>query len=193
MFTKTQKTIVAIVILIISGCAIFSPRFDQRQDVRAFITSMVKKHNFTYNELQALFKQVKIQKRTLSNVQHPYEEKPWYAYQERLITKQRITDGVKYWHQHARALQYAQNNYGVPADIIVAIIGIESNYGQINFKYRTLDSLASLSFCYPKRAQFFKQELEEYLLFTRQLNLDPLSVYGSYAGAMGPAQFMPST
>ena len=186
-------TLFACVLFILAGCASIFLKFDQRKDVRAFTAQMAKKYQFNQNELLDLFKQVTIQKSTLSNIQHPYEEKPWYVYQERLVTKQRTQDGLKYWKHHARALQYAQNTYGVPASIIVAIIGVESNYGKVNFKYRTFDALTTLSFDYPKRAKFFQQELEQYLLLTREHHLDPLAIFGSYAGAIGPAQFMPST
>jgi len=176
------------------GCAsMFTPTLDRQKNVRTFVAMMVKKYNFNQKELLNLFQQVKIQPRTLTNIQHPYEEQPWYIYRNHLITPRRINDGLHYWQQHATVLQYAQNKYGIPASIIVAIIGIESNYGQTQFQYRTFDALATLSFCYPKRAPFFKQELEEYLLLIQKLNVDPLSIYGSYAGAIGPAQFMPST
>lgn len=177
-------------ILLQAGCA---SQLSRRHDVRVFATSMEKKYQFNRDELLALFKQVQIQKNILVTIQHPYEEQPWYIYQNHLVSQQRIRDGKKYWKQHARVLQYAQNKYGIPASIIVAIIGVESNYGKINFKYRTIDALATLGFYYPKRSVFFKQELEQYLLFTRQYHLNPLAIYGSYAGALGPAQFMPST
>jgi membrane-bound lytic murein transglycosylase B len=187
------KLIFYLIICLITLSSCTTVQLNQRSDTQQFVAQMSKKYNFNQNELTTLFQQVKIQKNILATMEAPYEEQPWYVYKEHLITKQRVNDGLSYWHKHARALRYAEKHYGVPASIIVAIIGIESNYGTVKFKYRAIDALATLSFYYPKRAAFFKQELTEYLLLTRQMEANPLAFYGSYAGALCIPQFMPST
>jgi membrane-bound lytic murein transglycosylase B len=161
--------------------------------VQTFINTMVQHYQFNANELVALFDSTPLIADVIPSMQHPYEEKPWYIYQSRLVTQQRITLGVDYWHRHAKALHYAEKKYGVPASIIVAIVGIESLYGQAHLKYPVLNTLITLSFAYPPRAIFFQKELMHYLLLTRELNVDPRTIYGSYAGAIGLPQFMPSS
>lgn len=161
--------------------------------VQTFITKMVQQYQFNANELTALLDSTKLIADVIPSMQHPYEEKPWYIYQNHLITQKRIDLGLEYWQRHANALNYAEKKYGVPASIIVAIIGIESLYGQIRLKYPVLNTLATLSFAYPPRTTFFQDELTHYLLLTRELNINPKNIYGSYAGAIGLPQFMPSS
>ncbi|NJD08550.1 MAG: lytic murein transglycosylase B [Methylococcaceae bacterium] len=164
-----------------------------RAEARGFIQHMVKRHGFERSELEQLFRSVEIQDKVLEAISKPYEAKPWHLYRKLFITEARIQGGVNFWNSNAAALIDAQRRYGVAPEIIVAIIGIETSYGQNTGNYRVIDALATLAFAYPKRAEFFRKELENFLLLSRQENLDPLAPKGSYAGAMGLPQFMPSS
>jgi len=130
----------------------------------------------------------------LDAISRPAEKvKPWKDYRPIFITDARISKGVKFWQQNAEALARAEREYGVPAQTIVAIIGVETFYGGNTGSWRVIDALSTLCFDYPPRSPFFCQQLKEFLLLARQEQVDPLSVKGSYAGAMGLPQFMPSS
>lgn len=118
---------------------------------------------------------------------------PWYKYRRNFITDKRINEGLWFWNQHARTLQRAEKQYGVPASVIVGIIGVETAFGTNMGSYRVLDALTTLAFDSPRRQEFFQKELLEFLLMVQEQGLDPNSLYGSYAGAMGYGQFMPSS
>ncbi|WP_313303080.1 lytic murein transglycosylase B, partial [Pseudomonas sp.] len=119
--------------------------------------------------------------------------KPWKDYRPMFITDARIARGVDFWRQHEAVLARAEQEYGVPAQYVVAIIGVETFFGRNTGNYRVIDALTTLGFDYPPRADFFRKELREYLLLARDEQLDPLTLKGSYAGAMGLPQFMPSS
>lgn len=123
----------------------------------------------------------------------PSERNPWYNYRTLYLTQDRIKNGVAFWDKYQAALTKAENTYGVPANIIVATIGIESDYGQYKGRYPVIDALVNLAFGDTYRRAYFRQELEEFLLLTREQHLNPLKVMGSYAGAIGQPQFMPSS
>src|SRR4029077_3458242 len=117
----------------------------------------------------------------------------WQAYRALFIKSERIEGGAQFWARNAEALKRAADEYGVPEDIIVGIIGVETTFGRNIGTYRVIDALTTLAFDYPKRSQFFRDELESYLMFTREAGIDPLRVKGSYAGAIGIPQFMPGS
>jgi membrane-bound lytic murein transglycosylase B len=165
----------------------------QRADVQAFINDMASKHGFDRQNLSRLFGQVELKQKIIDAITRPAESKPWFQYRPIFVTKTRIEEGVAFWNQHRAELERAEKEYGVPAEIIVAIIGVETRYGRHKGGYRVMDSLSTLAFEYPKRAKFFLSELEQYLLLAREEGLDPLSIKGSYAGAMGKAQFISSS
>ncbi|MGH8751719.1 MAG: lytic murein transglycosylase B [Burkholderiales bacterium] len=162
-------------------------------EIEAFICEMADKHDFDALELRALFRQVKTQSEIIKAIAAPATARPWHEYRARTINDQRIRNGVKFWDEHAQTLARAREQYGVPEEIIVATLGVETRYGKSTGKYRVLDALTTLAFDYPSRAEFFKSELEEYLLFTRDRHINPLHLKGSYAGAMGMPQFIPSS
>lgn len=161
--------------------------------VQKFITDMVYKYNFDKSYLTKTLNSVTIRTDAIEKTTHPYEEKPWNVYKKHFLTQVKIENGVEYWCEHKKALDYAEKTFGVPPEIIVAIIGIESNYGVAKFNYSVLDTLATLAFARQNKTTFFLNELSEYFLLTRELNLDPKSIKGSYAGAIGIPQFMPSS
>ncbi len=165
----------------------------ERPDVHAFIAEMDRKHGFNTDALRQLFAGVTIQDAILVAIARPYEAKPWYAYKKLFLTDARIQGGIEFRQRNALALANAESKYGVSPEIITAIIGVESSYGQRPGNYRVIDALSTLGFDYPKRAAFFRGELEQFLLLCRDEGMDPLKPSGSYAGAMGMPQFMPSS
>jgi len=164
-----------------------------RPELREFISEMVAKHGFDSARLATLFGQVETKPNIIKAISRPAEAKPWHAYRKIFLTESRISGGVRYWSEHAELLAAAEAKYGVPPEIIVAIIGVETRYGGFTGRYRVIDALATLAFDYPKRSAFFRSELEEFLLLSREEALDPLLPKGSYAGAMGLGQFIPSS
>ena len=164
-----------------------------RPEVRQFVDQMVNKHQFNRSELIALLGQVQPRQDIIAAITKPAEAKPWFQYRPIFINDARIQGGVDFWNQYETLLARAQTAYGVPPEIITAIIGVETRYGKNTGTFRVLDALYTLGFDYPPRSPFFLSELENYLLLTREEAMDPLLLQGSYAGAMGQPQFMPSS
>ncbi|MEO5703145.1 MAG: lytic murein transglycosylase B [Gammaproteobacteria bacterium] len=164
-----------------------------RPELNDFINEMVKQHDFNKQELTSLFDKVELRPKIIEAITRPAEGKAWFEYRPIFVTPESIEGGLDFWSEHADILERAERTYGVPPEIITAIIGVETRYGQNTGSYRVLDALSTLAFDYPKRADFFRGELEQYLILTREENIDPLSIKGSYAGAMGYPQFIPSS
>lgn len=158
-----------------------------------FINEMVAKHHFKHDELVQVFQEAQYRQDVIDAMNMPSTLKPWLEYRASFVNPKRIDGGLKFWLQHADALERAEKVYGVPQEIIVAIIGVETLYGRHAGNYRTLDALTTLSFDYPRRVNFFRGELEQYLLLAREQNFDMKSIRASYAGALGIPQFMPSS
>jgi membrane-bound lytic murein transglycosylase B len=167
--------------------------FSERPEVKKFISQMVTKHGFKKKTLVELFKQFESSDEIIQKISRPYEEATWQVYRKLFISKKRINDGVTFWKKYATVLNKAEKTFGVPAEIIVAILGVETFYGENAGKYPVLQALATLAFDYPKRSAFFLGELEQYLLLTREQNLPAAEIKGSYAGAMGTPQFISSS
>ncbi|MGQ3888962.1 lytic murein transglycosylase B [Legionella sp. CNM-1927-20] len=165
----------------------------ERPDVQKFVDFMVKTHGFNKHYIMQVIKDVQIQPQIIESMEKPYEKKPWDIYKQLFLTQQRIQGGIEFWRANQQTLMQAEKQYHVPASVIVAIIGIETLYGKHQGNYRVLDALATLAFNYPKRSAFFTKELSEYLLLCREHNVPPTQYFGSYAGAMGKPQFMPSS
>ena len=161
--------------------------------ISEFIDEMVSKHQFERDELVQIFKRAEHRQSVIYAISTPATLKPWPEYRAGFINDRRINGGLKFWQVYADALERAEKQYGVPQEIIVALIGVETAYGRNAGKYRTLDVLTTLAFDYPRRADFFRGELEEYLLLAREQGLDLFKMQGSYAGALGIPQFMPSS
>jgi membrane-bound lytic murein transglycosylase B len=165
----------------------------KRPDVKEFIAHMADTSPFTKHQLRKLLKAAKSQPAIIDAMDRPAEKaKPWYDYRPIFITERRIREGTEFWMTHRQALDQASIRSGVAPEYLAAILGVETYYGRLTGSYRVLDALSTLAFDYPARAKFFRDELEQFLLLTRDAHLDPLSVKGSYAGAMGAPQFMPS-
>lgn len=191
-FSFTKNIALALLILM-TTTPVSATVFANRTIVKQFIQQMVDKHGFDKANLTSLFQQFESSKDIIKKISTPYEERPWHHYRNVFITKQRINEGVQFWQKHASTLKKAEKTFGVPAEIIVAILGVETFYGKNTGDYPVLQSLATLAFDYPKRAAFFKSELEQYLLLTREQHLPAAKLKGSYAGAMGTPQFISSS
>ncbi|NOZ36779.1 MAG: lytic murein transglycosylase B [Gammaproteobacteria bacterium] len=167
--------------------------FANNVSLNNFINEMVTKHNFSADKLKKLFAQTRLHQNILDAIARPAESKPWREYRPIFLTRDRLLGGLKFWRDNEASLQRARKTFGVPEEIIVAIIGVETRYGKHAGRYPVIDALATLAFAYPPRSPFFRKELREYLLMSREEGLDPLQQKGSYAGAMGMPQFMPSS
>lgn len=169
--------------------------FAQREDVREFIEEMHEKHGFDRARLVRLFKQTQPQPKAIKAILPPKDPsvRSWQAYRTRFVESSRIEGGLRFWEANDHSLETARRAYGVPEEIIVAIIGIETIYGRNMGKFPTLATLATLAFDYPPRADLFRRELEALLLLSRETRHSPLAYTGSYAGALGMPQFLPSS
>jgi len=164
------------------------------QQSAAFINKMIKEHSFDEAYVRDVVAAAEKKQSILDAMSRPAEKvKPWHEYRDIFITDKRINEGVEFWEEHREQLERISSETGVPVQMIVAIIGVETFYGRITGSYRVVDALSTLAFYYPKRSAFFTKELEQYLLLAREESLGVLDVKGSYAGAMGPPQFMPSS
>ncbi len=168
--------------------------YSDRADVAVFIEQMASRSDYSEQELVELFSTVSKQGHLFELLDKPAEkELQWYQYRPIFIKEKRIDLGVKFWRQHQQLLSEVSRKTGVPEQIIIAIIGVETYYGIYKGKDPVLDSLVTLAFDYPKRGAFFKRELEQFLLLVREQNLNPGDLRGSYAGAMGMPQFIASS
>lgn len=165
----------------------------RRPDVRSFIDEVSAKDSIGQRQLRKLLKAAKSQPAILEAMDRPAEKaKPWFEYRSIFLTERRIREGTEFWLAHRQELDRASVRSGVAPEYLAAIVGVETYYGRMTGSYRVLDALATLAFDYPARSKFFRDELEQFILLCRDMGLDPLAVKGSYAGAMGAPQFMPS-
>lgn len=168
--------------------------YSQRVDVRAFVDEMVAEHGFAAEELTELFARAERKQSILDAIARPAERTlEWHEYRDIFIEEPRIAQGLEFWNEHEAVLEQAQERFGVAPEYVVAILGVETRYGRITGSFRVLDALTTLAFDYPPRADFFRGELTEFLLLAREEGHDPLALTGSYAGAMGYGQFIPSS
>ncbi|WP_223248321.1 lytic murein transglycosylase B [Sulfurirhabdus autotrophica] len=167
--------------------------FLSRPELNSFIDEMVEKHGFDKSQLIDVFSHVQLKPNIIKAMVRPAESKPWTEYRAMFVNPLRINGGVEFWRANAGILALASKTYGVPESIIVAIIGVETQYGKNTGSYRVIDALSTLAFDYPRRAEFFRGELEKFLILTRDEGIEPFSLKGSYAGAMGIGQFMPGS
>ena len=165
----------------------------QRPEIESFIDNMVRTHGFDARELHALFAQIKPSQGVQRAIAAPSTAKPWYEFRPLFVDQSRIDNGVRYWDTHAELLAAARTEFGVPESIIVSIVGIETRYGRFTGSFRIVEALSTLAFDAQNRPDYFRQELEQFLLLAREQGWDALAVNGSYAGAMGLPQFMPTS
>jgi len=166
----------------------------QQANVAAFIDEMVEEHGFDRAELRAVLNQAQIKQTIIKKISTPAERTlTWAEYRKIFITKERINVGATFWRENKEMLERIELETGVPIEMIVGIIGVETYFGRITGKDRVIDALATLAFEYPPRSTFFRKELREFLILAREEGIDPTEPMGSYAGAMGRPQFMPSS
>ena len=165
----------------------------KRPEVKEFIAHMSASYGFKKRALRKLLKSADSQPAIIDAMSKPAEKaKLWYEYRPIFLNERRIREGTEFWIAHRQALDQASIKSGVAPEYLAAILGVETYYGRLTGTYRVLDALVTLSFDYPPREKFFRDELEQFLLLTRDAHLDPKTLKGSYAGAMGAPQFMPS-
>lgn len=161
---------------------------------RDFVARMVSKHGFDAQDVERTLAKAEIQEKILETIARPAERVlPWHEYRAIFLTPERIAAGVEFWNAHADDIAAASERYGVAPEIVVAILGIETYFGRRMGSWRVLDALATLAFAYPPRASFFASELESFLLLGREEGIEIFDQLGSYAGAMGAGQFIPSS
>lgn len=164
----------------------------KRSEVRAFIDTMTREHGFEKAKLETLLKSAETKQPILDAISRPAERvTPWHEYRDRFLTEKRIHQGADFWLAHGEKLKQIEDPQ--LADVVVGILGVETSFGRITGRYKVLDALVTLGFDYPPRGEFFLSELQEFLLLSREEKVDPASVLGSYAGAMGAAQFISSS
>jgi membrane-bound lytic murein transglycosylase B len=193
--------ICAIVALVLTGTAFAEgsftgrTRFDlDRPEIRQFVETAAKANKMEPLDVYRLLAKAEPQPKIIEAMMKPAEKvSPWWEYRERFMTEQRIAEGAKFMREHRKRLELAHRETGVEPEYIVAIIGVETFYGRITGRWRVLDALATLAFDYPPRATFFQSELSQFIALAREEAVDPLTALGSYAGAMGAPQFMPSS
>lgn len=169
--------------------------YSEREDVRHFISQMQSRHGFDANDLSRIFENVVPQAAAIKFIMPPKDPsiRSWQAYRSRFVEPRRIARGLQFWQDHQAALEAAARQYGVPEEIIVAIIGVETIYGRHIGRFPVLDTLTTLAFDYPPRAQLFRRELEAFLLLNRETEGQMIDAQGSFAGAIGLPQFLPSS
>ena len=176
------------------GAKVVQGDYKNRKDVDAFIDRMVEKSDYSEAALVTLFSSVKKQSHLFERLNKPAEkELEWYQYRRIFIKDSRINQGIKFWRENKQLITEVAEKTGVPAEIMIAIIGVETFYGAYRGKDPVFDSLVTLAFDYPKREKFFARELEQFLLLVKEQSLETKSIVGSYAGAMGMPQFISSS
>jgi membrane-bound lytic murein transglycosylase B len=186
------RTLISALLLCAPGVSAAS--YSARPEVQAFMRELAQRHGFQEKALKRVFSRVQRVEPVLEAISRPAERvRSWEEYRAVLVTERRIAEGVEFWRRYSRTLERAQRKYGVAPEYVVAIIGVETFYGRNTGNWRVVDALTTLAFDYPPRAGFFRSELENYLLLARDAGVDVFSMRGSYAGAMGIPQFMPSS
>ena len=164
-----------------------------RPEIVAFINEVTERDGLKRSDVRRLLKEARPQPKIIDMMNRPIEKvAPWWEYREHFVNPERVSDGAHFWTDHRESLERVAATYEVPPEYLVAILGIETRYGRVTGHYRVLDALATLAFDYPPRQHYFAGELAQFLVLAKENQLDPLTTTGSYAGAMGAPQFMPS-
>jgi len=186
--------VLIVTILMVSSSSSALALDTSRDEIQSFINELAQEHGFEETYVQGVLDQTETKQKILDAISRPAERtRPWHEYRDIFMTEARISAGVEFWNEHGDSLEYAAAETGVPPEVIAAIIGVETFYGRITGSYRVVDALATLGFDYPPRAKFFRGQLEEVFLLAREEELELTELLGSYAGAMGPPQFIPSS
>ncbi|HVG05971.1 MAG TPA: lytic murein transglycosylase B [Burkholderiaceae bacterium] len=197
MKQSRRKVLAALALIPLVSNAIANTRtpYLQRAEVQQFIDELIAQHGFDRQRIERWFSQARYSASVERYMQPPvsFAQRNWIDYRARYLDEPRVLSGAAFVRNNQAAMERAQREFGVPPEIIAAIIGVETNYGRITGNFRTLDALVTLSFDYLRRAEYFRRELIEFFLLTREQNADPLQIKGSFAGALGLPQFMPGS
>ncbi len=189
----TPRLIACFAVLLLSASPTHAVDLE-RPDVKVFMDTMVREHKYDRETLQDILRQAEIKQKIVDSISKPAEGTlSWAEYRPIFLTSERIQAGAAFWQENRAALEKVSSDTGVPIEIMVGIIGVETYFGRITGGHRVLDALATLSFAYPPRSRFFRSELEHFLLLVREEDMQATDAVGSYAGAMGRPQFMPSS
>jgi membrane-bound lytic murein transglycosylase B len=193
--SKLFAAVIAALVLLPARADSNAQHFDlKRPEIKAFIDEVAERNSISAVQLRKVLHSAEPQPKIVELISKPAEKvTPWWEYRARFLTEERISQGVQFWEQNREGLERIAAERGVAPEYIVAIIGVETKYGRIMGRYRVLDALATLAFDYPERGAYFRRELEEFVLLVREESLKPTVPIGSYAGAMGGSQFMPSS
>jgi membrane-bound lytic murein transglycosylase B len=191
IFSQTREFVLRAYFLLLTACLAL-PAFAldiSRPEVRAFVDEMSATHGFTRKEVESLLKQAETKQAILDAISRPAERViPWHEYRDRFLTEKRIQQGADFWLAHGERLKAIDDERLAAA--VVGILGVETSFGRITGRYRVIDALATLAFDYPPRSDFFRGELVQFFLLSREEKVDTASALGSYAGAMGAPQFI---
>ena len=177
-------------------CLAFEASADylEHAEADAYVEEVSARHGFSPDWVRDVLQEARRQESILAAISRPAEKaKPWHEYRQIFVTESRTKAGVEFWREHADIIAASSERYSVRPEILVAIVGVETLYGRITGRYRVIDALTTLGFDYPPRARFFRGELTQFLLIAREEGRKPASALGSYAGAMGLGQFIPSS
>jgi len=181
------------VFLSLAACIAAAEPASYRAGARELAEEMERQHGFDRQEVANLLAEARYRQEIIDAIRRPWEAKPWHQYRAIFLTDARSSGGVRFWRENRHWLERADATYGVPPEIITAIIGVETNYGGNLGRHRAIDALSTLGFSYPERADFFRKELASFLLLTREESVSATGATGSYAGALGLPQFIPSS
>ena len=188
-----KKYFKILLIAFLTSQSIYSD-YSVKDETIEFIDYMVQKHGYEKSNLESIFQRAEYQEKVVRIMnRQPEGTMTWERYREIMVNESRISAGKEFIRSHKQDLKRAEKIYGVPAEIIASILGIETSYGRIKGNIRVIDSLSTLAFDYPRRSKFFKIQLEEFLLLSKEENFNPEEIEGSIAGAMGYGQFMPDS
>ena len=184
----------ALTVLMMFSALTHGESYLSRAEVDAYIEELIQQHDFSRPELEEVLAAAERRQDIIDLMRRPAERRlNWHEYRKIFLDEQRIAGGVEFWQQNQATLERAEKEYGVAPEVIVAIIGVETRYGRVTGRHRVVDALMTLAFDYPPRASFFRKELTQFLLLAREEGKNPTSLTGSYAGAMGFGQFIPSS
>ena len=186
---------IATVMMLVSGTVVFAaaPRAELEPEIQAFVRDMSERHGFDRATLEKLFRERRFLSSIIRAMDAPATGLPWHEFRARHITDTRVKAGLQFWTENQALLEKAATEYQVPPELIVSTIGIETIFGRRTGTIAVLDALTTLAFGYPRRAEFFRGELEQFLLLTRENGIPISTLKGSFAGAIGIPQFMPSS
>lgn len=194
MSIKSGLALIAFSFLLATAASLQAAGYEQNPKALSLMHELVNDYDFDRRALEQWLAAAEKKQSILDAISRPAEKVlTWGEYRNIFLTTKRIDKGVKFWEENQQVLQHIEHQYGVPAEIIVAIIGVETRYGEHKGNYRVIDALSTLAFDYPPRQKFFTKELKHFLLLAKEQGQNPLELKGSYAGAMGYGQFMPSS